>query len=491
NMKDLRNACYLHPIPSLAKDIPPILGMFNRCKVKQSPQQALYNLYNAVAVTELKGYTLMQFSWMILQLYNKGHLKIQIGITADAGEYQERTEQKVLAVRKAMSTANREMWRCDPKRHVEGQTYVQLTQLVQGYIENEKDMHAKSECWQSCAYYSDAKTHGCYYNLFCAKQRRCYGKIINCKYIDSYMSVCQADSRGYRRYNWIEYNNGKILGKKDICQQSTTKVESWWRWIFWHCSYCFCLCDEQGPKSDRYFNLREVKADIANNKVVTGLRFVKVNRVIHLQIQEGGVLPRGGINMTSVRWRPVDNYTIPGSDVYNGKDYHTLSWEKRAIDLDDLVAPKGSVLTGMRFQTWGTHLHLEIMVTSLNFTAGTLNKQRGKSTWLGNVNNLRKELELNKPDVPTATPAGSVIDSRSGQHLLFTHTDIDADAAQSTVPFLDAQPVAPNPPTLLTGAGIYHKGRPGFGGFIGPKVETYDFSSHIVAEFPPPKGSLN
>jgi hypothetical protein len=82
------------------------------------------------------------------------------------------------------------------------------------------------------------------------------------------------------------------------------------------------------------------------HRVVTGLRFVKVNRVIHLQIQEAGLLPRGEINMTSVQWRPVDDYRISDSDVYNGKDYHTLSWEQRAIDLDDLVAPDGSVLTG-------------------------------------------------------------------------------------------------------------------------------------------------
>lgn len=89
-----------------------------------------------------------------------------------------------------------------------------------------------------------------------------------------------------------------------------------------------------------------------------------------------------------------------------------------------------------------------------------------------------------KPDVPISTNDGSVIDSQSDQFLLFTHSDIDTDAAQTTVPFLDAQPVAPDPPTLLTGAGIYHKGRSGYGGFIGLKVVTYDFSDHIQARFP-------
>jgi len=38
----------------------------------QSPQQLLYNLYNTVALTEIKGYTMIQFSYMLLRLYNKG-----------------------------------------------------------------------------------------------------------------------------------------------------------------------------------------------------------------------------------------------------------------------------------------------------------------------------------------------------------------------------------------------------------------------------------
>jgi hypothetical protein len=42
------------------------------CNLQQSPQQLLYNLYNSVAITELKGYAMMQFSWMLLRLYKKG-----------------------------------------------------------------------------------------------------------------------------------------------------------------------------------------------------------------------------------------------------------------------------------------------------------------------------------------------------------------------------------------------------------------------------------
>lgn len=42
------------------------------CSEMQSPQQLLYNLYNAVALAEIKGYTMIQFSYMLLRLYNEG-----------------------------------------------------------------------------------------------------------------------------------------------------------------------------------------------------------------------------------------------------------------------------------------------------------------------------------------------------------------------------------------------------------------------------------
>jgi hypothetical protein len=108
--------------------------------------------------------------------------------------YEERTVQKAVAVKEAMSTAERDMWRCDPREHKEGETYVELTQLLQGHIQNEVDMNSESTCRENCAYYSYAKSHGCYHNQVCARQPRCNGKLIDCRYIDSDMWVCQAVS---------------------------------------------------------------------------------------------------------------------------------------------------------------------------------------------------------------------------------------------------------------------------------------------------------
>lgn len=77
------------------------------------------------------------------------------------------------------------------------------------------------------------------------------------------------------------------------------------------------------------------------------MRLKKVNGVIHIQIQEGELLPRGAINTSTIEWQPVDAFSIMDSRVKNGIDYHTMVWEKRALDLDDLLSSlQDHLLTG-------------------------------------------------------------------------------------------------------------------------------------------------
>lgn len=125
-------------------------------------------------------------------------------------QYVVRTSETVRAVKTAMAFAPRDLWRCDartPKlgtfaclysfmRQVQAQhffpdeTYTKLTQLFQGYIVNEVDLNKDSSCKENCAYYGYAKVHGCYKDQFCAQQRKCNGKVLNCEYIDSDMWIC-------------------------------------------------------------------------------------------------------------------------------------------------------------------------------------------------------------------------------------------------------------------------------------------------------------
>lgn len=454
------------------------------CNEMQSPQQLLYNLYNTVALTEIKGYTMIQFSYMLLRLYNEGS-NFSEEIQTLKNQYAIRTSETLRAVKTAMAFAPRDLWKCDPSTHKLDETYTELKQLFQGYIVNEVDLNSDSTCKENCGYYGYSKVYGCYQNQFCSQQRRCNGKILNCEYIDSDMWICPSDRNSNRRYEYIQYENGLVYGNKNTCRRGTTKVDSWWRWLFWHCSYCFCYCDDHNSNSDRYFSLKSITSDISKNKVITGIKLKKINQIIHIQIQEGQLLPRGAINVSIVEWQPVDAFSVMDSNAKSGVDYHKLVWEKRALDLDDLLPPQDHLLTGIRFRMIGSRLNLEIMATPFNFTSGLLTQPEKKSFWHSNDITDRTELILSEPDIPIREPVQNIPDTSVNQYLNFAPSDRRKDAAQSTVPFLDVQPITPNPPVPIAGAGIFHKGRKGSGGFVALRLITYDFAPHLQVDLPP------
>uniref|UniRef100_A0A1B0D3K4 Uncharacterized protein n=1 Tax=Phlebotomus papatasi TaxID=29031 RepID=A0A1B0D3K4_PHLPP len=454
------------------------------CSSQKAAQQVIYQMYTAISLTELKGYAMMQFSWMLLKTFGKGNYTQEPQLMRQ--RFENRTEKTQELVKRVMERSDREVWRCDPEVHVEGETYEQFTRLLQGYIENEVDMNTDGTCKENCAAYTFTQSHGCFKDLYCAQQPQCKGRIINCTYVDSDMWICPSKLHTNRRYEYIKYENGRVLGEESTCARGTTKVDSWWRWLFWHCSYCFCLCDEQGYKSDRYFNLRETVSDVAENKVVTGVRFRKVNRIMHLQIQQGELLPRGIINGSTVNWKPINSYRLLDAGLKNGVDYHTMEWNKRAIDLDTLQAKPGHVVTAVKLRNIGPRVNLEIRVNEFNFETGKVDTI---GIWISNDNTevsaeKRTQIFLRQPNVPTRAKARSQVDSKSNQFIEFTHTDMDADAAQTTVPFMDAQDVVSEPPVPLSGVGIYHKGLPLYGGFVAPKIIVYNMAQHVYTPKP-------
>ncbi|KAJ8915969.1 hypothetical protein NQ315_016646 [Exocentrus adspersus] len=410
----------------------------------QSPQQVFYNLYNQIALADLKGYIMLQFSYLARRLEEKGnHTNASLLIRK---EYEARTNNTMLTIISIMKVTSSKIWRCDPKRHIKGRTYDELTALLQGHVENEVDMNSKGTCRANCAAYSYTESYGCYDSKseYCTKRKPCNGKIINCKFVESHMKACISPLSSPRRYEYIEYKSGKVLGNKRHCSNNRN-INSWFRW-FVHCSYCLCLCDQQGSHSDRYFNLRPVMADTAKNRVVTGLRLVKHNRIIHIQIQEGKLLPYGYIDNSTIRWVPIDDYKITDNGIKNGIDFHTMNYINRTMYLDDLVINEAHhIITGVRFEYVDNHLRFEIYVSNFNFDNGT------------------------------------VLD---GAYYIYGGQGFGKDAAQTTIPFFDTQPVAAYPALPLKGAGIYYKGKEGYGGFVAPKISTYDFSKYMQLDLP-------
>lgn len=71
---------------------------------------------------------------------------------------------------------------------------MEITQLLQGYIQNEVDLNEDGTCRETCTEYSYTKSHSCYQNLWCRQQKKCEGRVINCQYIDADMWICPAVS---------------------------------------------------------------------------------------------------------------------------------------------------------------------------------------------------------------------------------------------------------------------------------------------------------
>lgn len=91
----------------------------------------------------------------------------------------------------------------------------------------------------------------------------------------------------------------------------------------------------------------------------------------------------------------------------------------------------------------------------------------------------RQKINIYNADVPTRTVVTSLPISKHNQYVEFVNSGMDKDAAQSTVPFIDIQDVVSQPPVPLAGIGLYYKGRPGYGGFVAPKIITYNFTPHV------------
>ncbi|KAH8249599.1 hypothetical protein KR032_010765, partial [Drosophila birchii] len=449
------------------------------CKSQQSAQQFFYLLFEDIALTELKTHAMIEYSWLLLQQFGKGDFTEEKRVIREA--LKRRTSRTLRMFKDVIGLADRTVWRCDPTHHTAGVTYEEVTRLLQGYIENEVDLSPTGRCRYDCAHFSNTRNHGCYDNQFCSKQTKCSGRVHNCQYVEYKMQVCQAPQDSTRRYEFVHYESGFRMGPGGQCARHTDKANGWRRWIFWHCCYCMCLCDEQGPKSDRFFNLRPVMADVESNRVVTGLRFVKRNRIFHLQIQEGELLPKGVINQTTLQWKPVDEYRITDRNVRQGVDYHMLTHEKRSIDLDELEPREtNSLITGLRFRNIRGHLHLEAQYTVFEFQSGKLIEPTKKSYWETFASDQgRDKLPLKNSHMSTRTTASSVVFSSSNQYIDFTHTGFEQDVAQTTVPFIDIQEVVSNPPVPLSGIGIYYKGRQGYGGFLGPKIVNFDFAPYL------------
>lgn len=212
--------------------------------------------------------------------------------------------------------------------------------------------------------------------------------------------------------------------------------------------------------------------------------------MVQLQLQQGVLGPWGLVNSSTVGWK-----SVPPQFLTN---YHTLTYNSRGMSLNQVKGQSGVVVTGVRFTMSNDKLVLNARVRKFHYATGKLHSTAEDITAQVKIyfvlrtnyylvvfmflflKDATKELILDNPDVPTRTGGQNVMNLRTDQLIKFTTSGWLADAAQTVVPYLDIQEVVTNPPCALSGVGMYHKAAQGSGGFIAPRVYTYDFSYHFV-----------
>lgn len=177
-------------------------------------------------------------------------------------------------------------------------------------------------------------------------------------------------------------------------------------------------------------------------------------------------------------WRPT--FRIGDPNIADGVDYHTLNHVNRSINMDVLQVPDGTVCTGVRFTIEQGSLKLAVHATRFNFRTGQLSKLPADSSWVSNTIYERTQIPLDAVQVSTLSTLRSVPDLRPNKYVQFGPSDRWSDVAQRTVPFVDTQTVRPLVPVPLSGVGLYYKGVPGYGGYVAPKVVTFDYSRYVM-----------
>ncbi|KAG4078126.1 hypothetical protein HA402_002177 [Bradysia odoriphaga] len=450
-----------------------------------STNQLIYEYYYDISAVLLKTYALLQLSYMFLTVY--GHYDHTMHAQEVQFRFKSRSSKMRNHVRVLLADSRTDVWMCDPDVYYKlDNTDNQITRFVQGYMDNEANLNEKNSCRKTCSHYQLAQNYNCFNGTYCShvggeeqKKHRCLGTILNCTFIDSHVNVCPAEDASMRRYTNLKFDDGRTLGP-NVCPNIARRSTSWNRW-FVHCSNCFCYCDEQGPKSDRYFSLHPVLSDTHRNKIITGVAIQKVNRVFHWRITQKVLMGNGIVYETRnafTTFREGSFFNIGDNTARPDVDYHTLTWQNRSVNLVSAIAPQGTVLTGVRFYVQNGRLSLAIRATKFDFATGQLEDVH-LSEWITNTSENRTPITLDSPDVPNKSTTKSIPTFENNKYIEFRPTDIDKDAGQTTVPFIDDQIVEPRKPTLLSGVGLYYKGQPGFGGFIAPRVFTYDMGPYI------------
>lgn len=212
-------------------------------------------------------------------------------------------------------------------------------------------------------------------------------------------------------------------------------------------------------------------------RVISAVRIVKVNGIIHLTAVERSLLPNVQLDEANNNFVSNYNFTVDDMDVKKDIDYFTMTYENRTLNLDTIVAAaRDQLVTGVRFRVHSGSVHLQVRFTYFDEKTGMLDLTTA-SEWKLNSNTKRVPIPVDHVDIPTKSQEQSLpVGTDDGNSIKFVPTSWVRDMAQTTVPFFDSNTVEPTELVPLSGIGLFYKFQSGHGGYISPRLVTHDYA---------------
>ncbi|KAK0174609.1 hypothetical protein PV327_010367 [Microctonus hyperodae] len=348
-----------------------------------------------------------------------------------------------------------EIYQNDPSHYIEDINYGQLTYFLRSYETNQKYLNPNHDCDFNCIDYSNTHHYTVKKNEVANRESICNGHIYSCK---------------------------KILPKKICVNNETCDIDALSSPVDIQrgCSICACTCDEnKSQQSIRYVNLRSVMSFHIKGYIVTGIRFVIINRTISLQIQQG-VYNNITVDPTTVRWKKINDINPNDADE---SEIVKLNYNRRSFALDDVLLPIDSVVIGVKFILERGLIKLRIMGSNRKNFGGLDTFQR-KTLVSCDMRINRDEINTKGLTIPTLKKFNNRIFSEQNKFsTIFKQAKMTNSTKEYIVPFIDLQDVVTNPPSPIVGAGLHLRYDIGSGGFLAPKIMSHHDSRVTSAHY--------
>lgn len=165
-----------------------------------SENQFLMDFYQEIVAALLKGYMLLQMSYMIWS--TNGTINNRETAEHVRGQFIHNISIIQDDVKAETRNASRAMWACDPEDFYNTDSFIEISHFYQGYVDNEINLNSEDNCRKSCDDYTITKHHHCADETFCAGREEqwdtaktiCNGSVLNCQYMGGDLSYCLAVS---------------------------------------------------------------------------------------------------------------------------------------------------------------------------------------------------------------------------------------------------------------------------------------------------------